>query len=245
MTREPLDDPATTRRRRDMVLRKPFLKSIYREWYEHIRRAIPEGPGSVLEIGSGPGFFADYCEQAITSDILWVDDLSVVLDACVMPLKTGALKAIVMTDVLHHIPRVRDFFVEARRVVKPGGAIAMIEPWNTPWSRWVYQNLHHEPFVPEANAWEFSNGGPLSMANGALPWILFERDRAKFQSEFPEWRILSIDLIMPIRYVLSGGFSGITLQPGFTFPLWRRIEQSLGKWARWSAMFAFIVLQRA
>ncbi len=244
MAPDSLDDPGTTRRRRDIVRRKAFLRDIYTEWYERIQRSIPSGPGRVLEIGSGPGFFAQYCQQAITSDILSVPGLAVVLDACAMPLQTASVKAIVMTDVLHHIPRIRDFFREARRVVRPGGAIAMIEPWNTPWSRWIYQNLHHEPFQPDAGTWEFSGGGPLSRANGALPWIVFERDRAKFQCEFPEWRILAVEPTMPIRYLLSGGFSGVTLQPGFTFPLWKRIEESMGKWVRRSAMFAFIRLER-
>jgi len=44
----------------------------------------------------------------------------------------GSLRAIVMTDVLHHIPNVESFFAEAARCVRPGGVIVMIEPWLTP-----------------------------------------------------------------------------------------------------------------
>jgi hypothetical protein len=61
----------------------------------------------------------------------------------------------------------------------------MIEPWVTPWSRLVYTRMHHEPFVPAAAQWEFLTTGPLSGANGALPYILFSRDRAQFELEFP------------------------------------------------------------
>jgi hypothetical protein len=31
----------------------------------------------------------------------------------------------------------------------------MIEPWVTPWSRFVYNLLHHEPFDPETPSWNF------------------------------------------------------------------------------------------
>jgi hypothetical protein len=42
---------------------------------------------------------------------------------------------------------------------------------------------------PDAADWSFPAVGPLSGANGALPWILFERDRARFEREFPQWVI--------------------------------------------------------
>ena len=40
-------------------------------------------------------------------------------------------------------------------------------------SRVIYGALHHEPFRPDAADWKISGKGPLSAANGALPWILF------------------------------------------------------------------------
>ena len=55
------------------------------------------------------------------------------------------------------------FFQEATRCVKLGGCIVMIEPWNTSWAKWVYQNLHSEPFDPDAG-WTFPSSGPLSNA---------------------------------------------------------------------------------
>ena len=74
----------------------------------------------------------------------------------------------------------------------------MIEPWNNPWAKWVYQNLHHEPFDPNAG-WTLPASGPLSGANGALPWILFERDRKKFEQHFIGWSIKEIKNIHAIR----------------------------------------------
>jgi hypothetical protein len=149
-----------------------------------------------------------------------------------------------MTNVLHHLPQPRLFFDEATRCVRPGGVIAMIEPWVTLWSRFVYI-FHYEPFDPEALCWEFPNHGPLSGANDALPWIMFARDRVKFEREFPNWRIEVIKPIMPFRYLLSGGVSLRTLAPAWSFGLWKWLEDAFGRWENQLAMFAQIVLRHA
>ena len=65
------------------------------------------------------------------------------------------------------------FLAESARCVRAGGALVMIEPWVSRWSRFVYTRFHHEPFDPDSPRWEVPQTGPLSGANGALPWILF------------------------------------------------------------------------
>ena len=118
----------------------------------------------------------------------------------------------------------------------------MIEPWVTTWSHHAYRRLHHEPFEPDAGQWHFPSNGPLSDANGALPWILFDRDRAKFKREFPSLKIESIMPMMPFRYLLSGGLSMRSLMPGWSFRTWRLLERLLQPWMNSWAMFARIVL---
>ena len=120
----------------------------------------------------------------------------------------------------------------------------MVEPWNTAWSRWVYRRWHHEPFEPEARDWEIAGAGPLSTANGALPWILFERDRQRFAALHPEWVLRRLEPMMPMRYLLAGGISLRNLLPGVTGPLWRGAERLLRPWRDRLAMFALIVLER-
>ena len=155
-----------------------------------------------------------------------------------------------MTNVLHHIPQPQVFFDEIQRCLVAGGALAMIEPWVSPWSRWVYQRLHHEPFDPEMpcgetpHCWEFPSSGPLSGANGALPWIVFQRDRAKFASLFPGLHINRVSPCMPFSYLLSGGVSMRSLAPGWSFPLVRCFERMFQPWIDQSAMFACIVVQK-
>jgi hypothetical protein len=120
----------------------------------------------------------------------------------------------------------------------------MIEPWVTPWSRFIYRHLHHEPFDPLVKDWEFSSSGPLSGANIALPWIVFGRDRRVFEREFTQWRIEKIRHDMPFAYLLSGGVSLRSLMPGWSFHAWRKLESLLSPYYECCAMFAKIVLGR-
>jgi SAM-dependent methyltransferase len=239
-----LDHPQTTELRRQIICQKSFLRNIYREWYAAIVSALPPGNAPVLEIGSGAGFLSELIPNLITSDVFVCSGARIALSGLALPITDGALRAIVMTDVLHHLPHPRRFFAEAARCVFPGGVMVMIEPWVTPWSRLIYTRLHHEPFRPEAAEWEFPSSGPLSGANSALPWIVFERDRQQFEDEFSEWNIQAITPMMPFRYLVSGGISLRSLSPDWSFGLWRGLEVALQPWMDRLAMFARIVLRR-
>jgi SAM-dependent methyltransferase len=240
-----IDDPGTTEIRKSIIITKKFLKRIYIEWYKSIASELPEQDGLVLELGSGAGFLRDFIPGLITSDILPCADVDIILDGYKLPFVENSLRGIVMTDVFHHLPHPRNFLKEATRCVKPGGVIVMIEPWVTPWSQFVYTKLHHEPFRPEAETWEFPSTGPLSGANGALPWIVFQRDRIQFQREFPQWRIQKIFLDMPFCYLVSGGISLRSFMPGWSFGIWRRMEKLLKPWMEYLAMFARITLLKS
>ena len=239
-----IDDPRTTHLRRKIIQEKSFLHQVYQEWYRAIVIALPPGEGAVLELGAGGGFMSDFVPKLITSELFYCPNIRAVLDGSCLPFLAKSLRAIVMTNVLHLLPRVRLFLSEATRCVRSGGVVVMIEPWVTPWSRFVYTRLHHEPFHPEAPSWELPTSGPLSGANNALPWIILSRDRVKFEQEWPHWRIEMIEPIMPFSYLLSGGVSLRALMPGSSFGLWRQLENVIGRWANQLAMFAKIVLRR-
>src|SRR5262249_46425235 len=239
-----IDDPCTTHLRQQIIQEKSFLRQIYQEWYREIVGALPSAQGAVLELGTGGGFMSDFVPTLITSEFFYCPKIRAVVDGLHLPFVAKSLRGIVMTNVLHHLPQPRLFFSEATRCVRSGGVVAMIEPWVTPWSRRVYSYLHHEPFDPESPSWELPTSGPLSGANDALPWIIFARDRTKFEQEFPQWRIETIKPIMPFRYLISGGVSSRSLTPVWSFGLWRQIENALGYWSNQLAMFAYVVLRR-
>jgi len=238
-----VDDPRTTELRRQIVREKPFLTRIYQEWYEGILERIPAGERPILEIGSGGGFLQEMTPALIASDVIWSRLNDLALDGRSLPFAAGSLRAIVMTNVLHHIRRPRAFFREAARTVCSGGVICMVEPWVTTWSRIAY-TLHSEPCLRQAPEWEPSHGGPLSGANEAIAWIIFSRDRGRFEAGFPEWEIAEIRPQMPFRYLVSGGVSLRSLMPEWSYGTWRGFERLLEPWMGRLAMFATILLRR-
>ncbi|MCP4107720.1 MAG: class I SAM-dependent methyltransferase [Desulfobacteraceae bacterium] len=239
-----IDEPHCTDIRRSVIREKSFLCQIYEEWYESVTELLLPGEKPVLELGSGGGFLNDYIPELITSDIFLCRNASIVLDGISLPFSDESLRGIVMINVLHHLNRPRQFFSEACRCVCSSGFVIMIEPWVTRWSRFIYSKMHHEPFRPDDAEWSFSEKGPLSGANGALPWIIFKRDRNQFEKEYPGWQIHTIKPVMPFRYLLSGGVSLRSIMPGQTFSIWRNIEKVLQPWMNSLAMFALISLTR-
>lgn len=238
-----IDAPETTALRAQIIRGKPFLRRLYQEWYRRLAAALPPAAGpadGVLELGSGAGFIKEFIPETITSDLLPLPGVDRVVDARDLPFPAGSLRAILMTNVLHHVPCVEEFLRSAATCVRPGGILGMIEPWPTPWSRFVYRYLHHEPFEPGAAEWTFATSGPLSGANGALPWMVFERDRARLEREFPQWRVESIRRIMPLAFLLAGGVSMRSLLPGWSYPLVRAAEAPFP----WLGMFAQITVRR-
>ena len=241
-----LDAPDRTILHSKIIRQKPFLRKIYADWYADIGDYLPaRHAGSVIELGSGGGFCKDIIPGVITTEILPIPGVDVLLDGKALPFRDRSLKGVVMVDVFHHLPRVDRFLEEAARCVQPGGVVAMIEPWNTLWSRMVYRYLHHEPFDPDSTKWEIPPGGPLSQANSALPWMVFKRDRFRFEKEFPQWRIKDLRLHTPLRYLLSGGVSMRGSMPEMLYRFWQNVEDCLYPFIQYLAMFATIVLVRS
>lgn len=239
-----LDDPDATIARRRTVQRKGFLRRMYLEWYDAILGEVPPGPQPILEVGSGGGFLATVTDGIIASDILPVPYVDVVASATKLPFTRSSLRAIVMTNVLHHIQDPQLFFCEAARCVSDDGAVVMLEPWLTPWSRFVYGYLHYEPSQPGAPTWALPPSGPLSGANVALPWILFDRDLDSFHERCVPWRVERRRTLMPLCYLLSGGMGSRALLPGRAYNVGRWLERHLLPEER-CAMFALIVLRKA
>ena len=120
----------------------------------------------------------------------------------------------------------------------------LIEPWVSKWSRIVYTYLHHEPFRPDSPDWILPLSGPLSGANRAMPWIIFERDRDQFATSFPQLKVELVRPFMPFRYLVSGGLSLPTLMLESTIGFWKSLEAAMPNHMRTWAMFALIVISK-
>ncbi|MCK4753138.1 MAG: class I SAM-dependent methyltransferase [Planctomycetes bacterium] len=241
---ENLDDPSTTLLHTEIIQKKPFLKKLYIDFYKQFERAMPSPENKVLvELGSGGGFIKEVIGNVITSDILELPNVDKVFSAFEMPFADGSVDAFFMVDVLHHITDAKAFFTEALRCLKVSGKIVMIEPANTLLGRFIYGNFHHELFDPEAG-WNLEDIGPLSHGNGALPWIIFRRDRKMFENEFPSLKIIGMHNHTPLRYLLSGGLRLRQLMPSCSYPLIKTIEWILYPINGLVGMFQTIELEK-
>jgi len=248
-----LDDPATAVLHNRILRRKTFLKKLYEDFYKQFAEAIPQpDEKKLVELGSGRGFIKEVIPNAMTSDILRIAGADMVFSATDMPFEDESVDAFFMFDVLHHIIEPRRFLSEAQRCLKPSGRVVMIEPANTPLARFFYRNFHHERFDVQGG-WQVDpcqklagagKGGPLTQANGALPWIIFVRDRIIFEQEYPRLKVVSIRNHTPFRYLLSGGFTLRQLVPGFLYPLVKAIEYLLTPANNRLGMFMTVILEK-
>ncbi len=239
------NDIEVSKEHAQIIRKKKVLNKLYHDWYKFLLDRIDFLPdGKIIELGSGGGFIKDLNPNIITTEVLDLDTVDMVFSAENMPFVSEELGAIFMIDVLHHIPKCRLFFKEAERTLKPGGAIIMSEPANTPWSRFFYQNFHREDFDPSAD-WHLSDvTGPLSSANGAIPWIVFNRDRAIFEKEYPELYVEEITLHTPLMYLLAGGLSPVSLIPPFGYSFFKLLEKSISPLNGFLAMFQLIIVRK-
>jgi SAM-dependent methyltransferase len=241
---EDLDDPATTLLHAEIIQKKPLLRKLYIDFYRQLSKAVPDIEKKVVvELGSGGGFAKEVIGNLITSDVLELPNVDKVFSAVSMPFEAGSVDAFLMFDVLHHIHDPRGFFRESLRCLKVQGKIVMIEPANTLWSRFIYRNFHHERFDPRAE-WGLEEAGPVSEANGALPWIIFSRDRQKFEQEFPFLKVVRMRPHTPLRYLLSGGLTLRQLAPSFSYALVKTLEFILSWANNWLGMFQTIELEK-
>ncbi|MBN2382954.1 class I SAM-dependent methyltransferase [bacterium] len=239
-----LDTPERTLSHRDIIRHKRFLRGIYEDWYAHFTDEMPHLPkGSIIELGSGGGFLKELVPAVFCTDIIDVPTNDITFSALEMPLADQSISAIFMVDTMHHIPDCELFLKEVVRVLVSRGKMVMIEPANSFWGRFIYQNFHHEPFNP-AGDWSIPSKGPLSDANGALPWIVLERDRTKFAQLYPELQIDRIEYIDPLGYLLSGGVSRAQFVPDWTYPIARFLDKWLPHLSKQLSMFMVATITR-
>ena len=242
-----LDAPEAVAVHRDLIRKKGFLRQVYVMFYGEFRRQadlLRDVPGNMLELGSGGGFLKELMPEVITSDVAAYPTVDRVAFADRLPFADGALKAIFLNNVLHHIPEPEAFFREAERCLTPGGRVVMIEPYNSRFGRMMYKRFHHEPFDETVREWRVASPGRLTGSNQALPWVIFWRDRALFETRHPSLEILDTRPHTALGYALSGGLSWRSPLPGALFPAVRWLDAQLSRFPNTFPLFQTIVLRR-
>lgn len=238
------DDPKITEFRKKIILQKGFLRKLYLDNYMIFKKVKDEiGDGKYVEIGSGGGFIKDVIPQVVTSDVLPVSSADMHFDVRDMPFEDESINAFFMMYVFHHMKNVYRFFEETHRCLKKGGRIVMIEPTNNLWGSFVFRHVHHENYDTQAG-WIMDSDAPLSGSNAALPWIVFGRDRKKFETEINCFKIRSIQFHTPFRYLVSGGVTAPQFLPTFSYGVVKLLEDILSPCHKWIGMFWTIELEK-
>jgi SAM-dependent methyltransferase len=236
-----MSDAATLARHRAAWQARPELRCVYREWFERLLAAAA-ARRPVVEIGSGPGFFKECSPSLVATDVVPGLAVDVRCDADVLPFRSAGVGAIVMVDTLHHLPRPLDFLAEAARVLKPGGRLAMVEPWITAPSWVLYRYFHHEecrlgvdvarPFGSDAKA--------ALEGNAAIPYLALAR---LHEAGLP-LHLVRAEPFVGLPYLATFGFKVEKPLPGFVQSLAGAAEAALRPLARWLATRIFIVLEK-
>lgn len=240
-----IDDVSLSLLRADSIRRKPFLRRLYADFYIEMKESLPHEKGRplIVELGSGGGFIKEIMPRVITSDILRLLNVNLIFSALRMPFKEEAIDVFLMRDVLHHIGDAGAFLKEVDRCLKIGGKIIMIEPSGTIFNQFLYKKFHYEDF-DRRGGWCFKKENNLFSANGALPWIVFCRDRQRFENEFPNLKILKIKIHTSLRCLLSGGVSMREFAPIWAYTIIKSIEMILSPFNRYLGMFMAIELEK-
>ena len=201
--------------------KNPALRALYQSWYERIAAALAEAPaGRRVELGSGPGFARAFIPDLELTDLVAAPWHDRELSADDLPFEDASVAALVLFDVLHHLPSPRAFLEEADRVLMTGGLVVLCEPYIGPLSYPVYKFLHEEPVDMRADALhqDLDPGKDPFDSNQAIPTVLFGRQRRGFEQSFPALEILKVEKLAGPSYPASGGSCSVPLLPR---ALWR------------------------
>lgn len=149
---------------------KPGLRWYYEsQYFAPIRDLMV--PGDSLELGAGPGFFADFHRCTHVTDIDKTELMDRAEDVHALSFEDESISNIVGIDVFHHFERPKQALSEMSRVLKPGGRIVFLEPWAGAFGNFFYDKFHHEDCyeIEDLDGRAFREGKDAMDGNAQIP----------------------------------------------------------------------------
>jgi hypothetical protein len=245
----PVDGLARFEAHRLVLRRKAQIRGVFDEFHQtfvQLDQRLFVGEGLVVELGAGVYPVCETVPGVLATDVVAAPHLDRVLDAGAMDLPDASVHAFYLQNVFHHFPQPSRFFAELERTLVAGGGAILIEPASGPFAAWLYPRLFAtEGYDKQAASWETSVGGPMSGANQALSYLVFDRDLVRFQAEHPTLEVVHRDVLGNwLRYLLSGGLNFRPLFPSAGVGLLKLFERMLTPLRRVLGLHRVIVLRK-
>lgn len=227
---------------RKIIDSKPVLQSMYKNFYSEIERFISRG-GLNVEIGTGHGYTSTYFKNLIQTDRVLTLHIDICNDAQALPFKDNTLDTILECGVVHHMKDLPKFFDEARRVLKDGGMLVMIEPYVSLFSYPVYKLFHHEDLDLRSKTCK-SKKYHLLDANVAIPTIFFKKEKKEFERKYSELKVIYESYHTPFLFFAAGGYYYPNFLPNCLLPALLWVEKKLRPLGKWIGSMMTIVIQK-
>jgi len=201
------------------------LSEIQKAMWNACERNALVNKGVRIELGTGVVSMKALDASVISSDIVSVSDLDVVFDAQHMPFADESVGRMYAQNVFHHLGNPDQFLSEVERILIPGGVVALLEPFHNTLSKFIYPRLFRTESYDLDGGWDNIQLSSMVGANQALSYIVFVRDRARYERNFPNLNLVEA-CVAPagLRYLGSGGLNFISLLPRWAFPLLAKLD---------------------
>lgn len=244
-----VDGPERLVAHQAVLSRKAMIRGVFEDFhavFAELDQHFLTGDGAVIELGAGVFPVRETIPGVLATDVVAAPHLDRILDASAMNLPDASTRAFYLQNVFHHFHQPRLFFEELRRTLVPGGGAILIEPHSGPLASLLYPRLFaSEGFDKSARAWESSIDGPMSGANQALSYLVFDRDLAQFNAAYPDMEVVHRDVLDNyLRYLLSGGLNFRSLLPDRAAGALRRVERWLSPFRNFAGLHQVIVLRK-
>lgn len=229
---------------------KPMIREVFTEIHGlmwKLSRQHLGGEGQDIEIGAGVYPIKRSYPSVLATDLIPSTSIDRVMDAQAMDVADASIRTIFGQHCFHHLPQPEKFFAELNRVLVPGGGAVLVEPYWSPVATVLFKQLFaSEDFDKNSSGWDNLASGAMSDANQALSYVVFERDRVRYDRLFPSLPVVhQAPLGNYMRYLLSGGLNFRQLIPDALIPVVKGLETGLSPFNRWIALHHVIVIRKA